>query len=54
MSYVNHSDTGSLIPSSCPGEVCDEDARPGVKSKASARFIEKKAKLLAWEGPGES
>jgi hypothetical protein len=34
-----------LIPSSCPGEVNDEDTGPGVKSKATMRFIESTAKL---------
>jgi hypothetical protein len=32
-------DAGLLILSSCPGVVDDERARPGVKSKASAKFI---------------
>jgi hypothetical protein len=30
-----------------------EDARPGVKSKASTKCIERKTKLPAWEGLSE-
>jgi hypothetical protein len=39
-----------LILSSCPDEVSD---RPGVKSKARAKFIERIAKQPAQEGLSE-
>jgi hypothetical protein len=43
-------ETGLLILSSCPDEVSD---RPGVKSKARAKFIERIAKQPAQEGLSE-
>lgn len=50
----NNTDTGFPTLSSRPGKVDDWRRRPGVRSKASPKFIEGTAKLPAREGLGEA
>jgi hypothetical protein len=43
-SQIPHIDPGFLIPSSCPVLVNGQNAGPGVKKKANAKFTERTAK----------